>query len=99
MFSSDSALSRAQSTVQLDNDQFRVTEWRFARNTETGWHVHSLDYVVVPMTTGELILNTRDDSYPFKLTAGAAYTRAPGLEHNIANHGGTEIVFLEVERK
>ena len=38
-------------TVQVDNDRVRVTEWRFAPGTATGWHRHEFDYVVVPMTT------------------------------------------------
>ncbi|WP_125615795.1 cupin domain-containing protein [Specibacter cremeus] len=99
MTSPSTSLRPAQSTVQLDDANFRVTEWRFAPGTETGWHAHALDYVVVPMSTGELTLNTRDAVSTFQLTAGASYTRAPGPEHNIANHGATEIVFIEVERK
>lgn len=92
-------LQSAQSASQLDNDLFRVTEWRFAPGTETGWHAHGLEYVVVPMTTGKLTLTTRNSTSTFELTAGAAYTRAPGPEHNIANYGTEEIVFIEVERK
>ena len=94
-----SPLGIARSTTQLDNDQFCVTEWRFAPGTETGWHTHELDYVVIPMTTGKLTLHTQDSSSSFELTAGASYTRAPGPVHNIANHGTQEIVFIEVERK
>lgn len=99
MTSDQYPLGPARSTTQLDNDQFRVTEWRFAPATETGWHAHGLDYVVVPMTTGKLTLNTRDSSSTFELTAGSSYTRAPGPAHNIANYGTQEIVFIEVERK
>ena len=43
-------------TVQIDNARLRVTEWRFAPGAATGWHRHAHDYVVVPMTTGRLLL-------------------------------------------
>jgi quercetin dioxygenase-like cupin family protein len=53
-----SAPSSAVATVQVDNERVRVTEWRFAPGAATGWHRHELDYVVVPMTTGRLRIDT-----------------------------------------
>ena len=50
----------AVATVQVDNERVIVTEWRFAPGAETGWHRHGYDYVVVPQTTGQLLLETRD---------------------------------------
>ena len=50
----------ATPTVQIDNDNTIVTEWRFPPHGETGWHVHQYDYVVVPLVTGELRLETPD---------------------------------------
>ena len=44
----------AISTVQVENDLIRVTEWRFPPGTSTGLHRHAHDYVVVPMTTARL---------------------------------------------
>ena len=44
----------AKPTVQLENDRVIVTEWRFPPSGHTGWHRHMHDYVVVPITTGEL---------------------------------------------
>ena len=44
----------AKSTVQTENDRVIVTEWRFPPGSHTGWHKHMHDYVVVPITTGEL---------------------------------------------
>ena len=52
----DEELPAAVPTVQLDNERTRVTEWRFAPGAATGWHCHEYDYVVVPMTTGQLLL-------------------------------------------
>lgn len=42
--------------VQIDTASLRVTEWRFPPGAVTGWHRHALDCVVVPMTTGRLLL-------------------------------------------
>ncbi|MFD1212094.1 cupin domain-containing protein [Arthrobacter sp. GCM10027362] len=87
----------AQSTVQIDDERFRVTEWRFPPGSETGWHRHEMDYVVVPMTTGELLLQTPDDESTSRLTAGQSYTRRAGSEHNVINPGEHEFVFVEIE--
>ncbi|WP_272943822.1 cupin domain-containing protein [Crystallibacter crystallopoietes] len=95
----DMLRSQAQATVQIDDDNFRVTEWRFAPGTETGWHRHELDYVVVPMTTGALQLQTADGESLNELTAGQSYTRPAGSEHNVVNPGPDEFVFVEIEAK
>ena len=49
---------QAVPTQQLSNEHFIVTEWRFAPGAETGWHTHGHNYVVVPQTNGELLLET-----------------------------------------
>lgn len=89
----------ATATVQIDNAKIRVTEWRFAPGTETGWHIHPLDYVVVPMNTGELVLETREEIVTNQLTAGVSYTRGAGSEHNVFNASDTEFTFVEIELK
>lgn len=89
----------ATATVQIDNERVTVTEWRFAPGTETGWHIHPVDYVVVPLTTGELVLETRDATVVNALTAGVSYTRTAGSEHNVINDSGAEFVFVEIELK
>ena len=38
----------ATPTVQVDDARFRVTEWHFSPGAETGWHTHTMPYVVVP---------------------------------------------------
>lgn len=86
-------------TVQVDNDRVRVTEWRFAPGTATGWHRHEFDYVVVPMTTGKLLLKEGDGERYAELTAGVSYSREVGVEHNVINANDYEFVFVEVEMK
>ena len=86
-------------TVQVDNDRVRVTEWRFARGAATGWHRHEFDYVVVPMTTGKLLLKEGDGERYAELKAGVSYSREVGVEHNVINANDYEFVFVEVEMK
>jgi quercetin dioxygenase-like cupin family protein len=89
----------AQPTVQVDNDRVRVTEWRFAPGAATGWHRHEHDYVIVPMTTGQLRATSREGESLSDLVAGQAYFRAAGAEHDVVNPNPHEFVFVEIEAK
>jgi len=86
-------------TRQVENDRFIVTEWRFAPGAHTGWHRHAYDYVIVPMTTGTLQLETAEGSSFAELVAGVSYARNAGVEHDVINAGEEEFVFVEVEAK
>ncbi len=86
-------------TVQIDNNQVKVTEWRFPPGGETGRHSHAMYYVVVPQTTGPLLLETADGPVTSQLTAGVSYARPVGVEHNVINPGTAEFVFVEIELK
>ncbi len=89
----------ASSTVQVDNDRLRVTEWRFAPGAATGHHRHEFDYVVVPLTTGQLRLVEADGERVADLTAGLSYYRDAGVEHDVINASPGEFVFIEIEVK
>ena len=91
--------SRAVATVKIDNDQVRVTEWRFAPGTATGHHRHEYPYVVVPMTTGPLAIIAASGQSLSRLTAGDPYFRPAGVEHDVRNPNVTEFVFIEIELK
>ncbi|QET00703.1 MULTISPECIES: cupin domain-containing protein [Cupriavidus] len=90
---------QAVPTVQVDNERVTVTEWRFARGAETGHHRHGYDYVVVPMTSGPLLLETPAGQVTSDLVAGRAYYRPAGVEHNVINGHDGECVFVEIEFK
>lgn len=92
-------MTAAQSTVQIDNDRVRVTEWRFAPGAETGWHVHEMDYVVVPLYDGSLRIESNDETVDVELQHGRSYAREAGVEHNVINPGSSEFAFVEVELK
>lgn len=89
----------AQPTILVDNDRVIVTEWRFKPDAETGWHRHQFDYVVVPQTSGTLLLEGRDEEHTAQLESGKPYFKEAGVEHNVINCSGHEFVFIEVELK
>ena len=93
------AESLAQAIVMVDNEDVRVNEWRFAPGTATGHHRHELKYVVVPMTTGTLIIRSADGDIDNNIFAGSPYYREPGAEHNVVNMSDQEVVFIEIEIK
>jgi quercetin dioxygenase-like cupin family protein len=86
-------------TVQIENEQVRVTEWRFAPGAATGWHRHPHPYVVVPVTSGRLEMDDGRETRPAELVAGRAYARPAGVEHDVRNASGHEMAFVEVELK
>jgi quercetin dioxygenase-like cupin family protein len=90
---------KAVPTVQVSNERFQVTEWRFAPGAETGWHRHEMDYVVVPMTAGTLLLETPDGNLEAPLQPGRSYSRSVGVEHNVVNASDHEVVFVEIEAR
>ena len=90
---------RAVPTTFIDNARVKVTEWRFAPGAETGWHVHAMDYVVVPQTNGRLLLEEKCGNRHAELKIGIPYTREAGVEHNVINANDYEFVFVEVEIK
>jgi quercetin dioxygenase-like cupin family protein len=78
----------------------RVTRWDFVPGAETGWHRHELDYVVTPVTDSAFLLEEPGGtSRRVDMKAGAAYSRACGVEHNVVNGGTTPMSFVEVELK
>ena len=93
-------MQTAKSTVFVDNDKTRVTEWRFAPGEATGWHRHEYDYVVVPLADGDLELVTEGgQSNIASLRAGVPYYREAGVEHDVINANDFEFAFIEIEMK
>ncbi len=93
------ARPQALSTLVLDDGKLRVTRWDFAPGAETGWHRHDLDYLVVPMTDCAFLIEDKDGNRRADVTAGAAYRRDFGAEHNVVNGGDSPMAFIEVEMK
>ncbi len=89
----------AVSAVQVDNSRVRVTEWRIPPGGATGHHRYEMDYVITPVIGGALTIVDAAGSHAAEMIAGVSYFREAGVEHDVQNHGATEIVFIETELK
>ncbi|MFC1761706.1 cupin domain-containing protein [Planctomycetota bacterium] len=90
---------KAKTTIQIDNEQVLVREWRFTPGAESGWHRHEHNFVVVPRTDGRLKLVTQEGESHVDLVAGSCYTRSAGIEHNVTNISDYDVVILDIELK
>ena len=48
----------AVAAVLCEDARTRVTRYDFAPGAETGWHIHHMPYVVVPLTDCEFLIET-----------------------------------------
>jgi quercetin dioxygenase-like cupin family protein len=92
-------MAGANGIIHVDNDEVRVTEWRFATRAATGHHSHAYDYVVVPLTTGLLRAIGAAGETLAELAPGRAYFRKAGVEHDVVNAGDEPMAFVEIELK
>ena len=84
---------------QVDTPKVRVIEW-LAPGSAIGHHIHEMDYVVVPVTTGAMtIVAPGGERSKARLSIGKSYFRKAGAEHDVLNATATEIVFPEVALK
>lgn len=91
--------AKAVPNVQIENDRVIVTEWSFAPGAETTWHIHEYDYVVVPQTTGTLLIESEEGDQISELTVGQSYARQSGIKHNVVNNNDYRFTFIEIELK
>ena len=90
----------AKPTIQVDNKFVKVTEWCFPPKSETGPHIHEMNYVVVPMTTGDLTIEDPNGNISkASLISGKSYSREIGVNHNVINNNDYELRFIEIEVK
>lgn len=89
--------SKCDATVQVDETGLRVTRFDFPPGSETGWHRHAADYVVIPLNGGTLTVEDSGGASSYPIRTGESYARPAGVEHNIANDTDRDISFVEVE--
>lgn len=89
----------AVSTVQRDDADVRITRWDFVPGAVTGQHTHGFPYVVVLLT--DAIMRVDDGSVvtETRLSAGQAYHRPAGIEHDVMNGAAVPMAFVEIEIK
>lgn len=86
-------------TVQRDDADVRITRWDFPPGAVTGQHTHGWPYVVVMLTDALMRVDDGTNVTETRRTAGEAYHRPAGVEHDVMNGGGAPMAFVEVEIK
>ncbi|HWT10074.1 MAG TPA: cupin domain-containing protein [Roseomonas sp.] len=87
-------------TVQVDDENVRVTRWDFPPGSETGWHRHGMAYVVVPVNDASMLIELPEGkTMRAEIRTGVGYARLAGIEHNVVNDGDTPFAFVETEIK
>ena len=89
----------AVSTVQREDGDVRITRWDFAPGAVTGQHTHGWPYVVVLLTDAVMRVDDGTRVSETRLSAGQAYHRPAGIEHDVMNAGDAPMTFVEVEFK
>lgn len=89
----------AASRLLIDDQNVRVTEWTLGPFTETGHHVHELDYVVVYLTPGTLTIKADGRFAKAEITPRLVTSRPAGVAHNVMNLSEESIKFIEIELK
>lgn len=87
-------------TLQHEDEAVRITRFDFAPGGETGWHVHEVDYVIVPVTDCAMRLELPNgEMAEASFAAGGSYKGQRGTAHNVVNAGAGPMSFVEVELK
>ena len=89
----------AASRVLIDDHIVRVWEWTMSPGTETGDHVHGLDYLVIYLTPGTLTVKADGTLVEAAVTAHLVTSRPAGVAHNVMNRSSEIIKFIEIELK
>ena len=91
-----------QQTATVDHlftdDRVRVTRWTFRSGEVTGMHVHQVDYIAIPISGGDFLVQMGDGStIEMTQVAGSPYAREAGVHHNVQFIGPGTASFVEVE--
>ncbi len=91
---------KCSSTLIIDDAKVRVTRFDFRPGHETGWHVHSYDYVITAITNCSMLLQNADGTKTItEILKGSAYRRNAGIRHNVKNVSDKSMSFIEIEIK
>ena len=91
---------KAISAIQIDNELVRVTKYIFLPGEETRMHKHLFDYIITPISDGEIVLiDVKGNESNFTLKSSESYFRKAGVEHNVINNGNKKLIFVETEIK
>jgi quercetin dioxygenase-like cupin family protein len=80
----------AEPTVQRDDADIRITRWDFPPGSVTGQHTHGWPYVVVMLTDAVMRVDDGTAVTETRMSAGQAYHRPAGIEHDVMNSHSPE---------
>lgn len=86
-------------TVQHDDADVRITRWEFEPGAVTGQHRHGWPYVVVMLTDAVIRVDNGSTVTESRFSAGHAYHRPAGIEHDVMNGADVPMTFVEIEFK
>jgi quercetin dioxygenase-like cupin family protein len=86
-------------TTQRDDADVRITRWDFEPGAVTGQHTHGWPYVVVMLTDAVIHVDDGTGMTETHLSAGQAYHRPAGVEHDVMNGADRPLAFVEIEFK
>jgi beta-alanine degradation protein BauB len=89
----------AEPSVQRDDADVRITRWDFPPGAVTGQHTHGWPYAVVMLTNGIIRVDNGSAVTETRLSAGEAYHRPAGIEHDVMNGADVPMAFVEIEFK
>ncbi len=89
----------ATATVQHDDGDMRITRYDFVPGAATGWHTHGWPYFITMLTAGVLRVHNGTEITDTSLSAGQAYNRPAGVQHDVMNGSDHPIAFVEIEVK
>ncbi len=89
----------ATSTIQQDDADVRITRWDFRPGATTGQHTHGWPYVVVMLTDAIMRVDNGATVTEIRRSAGEAYHRPAGIDHDVMNGGDVPMAFVEIEIK
>ena len=82
-----------------DGVRVRIVRYTLPPGASTDWHVHALDYVIVPYGDCRVRVETRAGPIEAEMKADAPYFRVKGVEHDVVNIMDRPLSFLEIELK
>lgn len=89
----------AQIEIVEDNDRVRIVRYTMLPGTETGWHVHALDYVIVPYADCRVRVDLPGSHVEAEMASNKPYFRKAGVKHNVTSLMPEPFSFLEIELK
>ena len=87
----------AQIEVIEDNERVRIVRYTLVPGARTGWHKHTLDYVIVPYSDCRVRVEHAGGAIEAEMTRNSPYFRKAGTEHDVISLMDTPFSFLEIE--